>query len=99
MRRHGYHEQADDLDRRLLNVVNATHIFPEYVRGDEAVRPSINQQTIIVWDEIAQRENKVEQPPQEVQAWTVAVILAIKRRLERRGIDLTTYRTDLPRVA
>jgi glycogen debranching enzyme len=99
MRRHGYHEEADDLDRRALNVVNTTHIFPEYARGDDSDRPSINQQTIIVWDEINQRENKVEQPPQEVQAWTVAIILAIKRRLERRGIDLRTYRTDIQKAA
>lgn len=99
MRRHGYHEEADDIDRRLLNVINTTHIFPEYVRGDDEDKPSVNQQTIIVWDEENQRENKVEQPPQEVQAWTVAIILAIKRRLARRGIDLRTYRTDLRKVA
>jgi glycogen debranching enzyme len=99
MRRQGYHEEADDLDRRLLNVVNTTHIFPEYVRGDDSSKPSINQQTIIVWDEENQRENKVEQPPQEVQAWTVAVVLATKRRLERRGVDLATYRIDLPKAA
>jgi len=99
MRRHGYHEEADELDRRLLNVVNTTHIFPEYVRGDSSDKPSINQQTILVWDEESQRENKVEQPPQEIQAWTVAIILAIKRRLERRGIDLRTYRTDVRKAA
>ncbi|HEV7952094.1 MAG TPA: hypothetical protein VGO98_01855, partial [Candidatus Saccharimonadales bacterium] len=57
--------------------------------------PNINQQTIIVWDEINQRENKVDQPPQEVQAWSVAVILATKKRLERRGVDLNTYDTSV----
>lgn len=99
MRRHGYNEEADDLDKHLLNVVNTTHIFPEYARGDDSDKPSINQQTIIVWDEKNHRENKVEQPPQEVQAWTVAVILAIKRRLERRGIDLATYPINLSKAA
>lgn len=86
LRRHGYHEFADELDRRLLHVVNVTKIFPEYVRGDDDPVPCINTQTIVVWDESRERKNQIEQPPQEVQAWTVAAILAIKKRLARRGI-------------
>lgn len=86
LRRHGYDELADEIDRRLLNVVTVTKIFPEYVRGDDSTIPTINTNTIVVWDEINQRENQVEQPPQEVQAWTVAAILAIKKRLARRGL-------------
>lgn len=86
LRRHEYHDIADEIDRRLLNVVAVTKIFPEYVRGDSSPTPTINTQTITLWDEINQRINQLEQPPQEVQAWTVAVILAIKKRLARRGI-------------
>lgn len=86
LRRHKQYEAADDLDRRLLEVVDATRIFPEYVRGDFADKPSVNTRTINVWDETTGRVNKIEQPPQEVQAWTVASILATKKRLERRGI-------------
>lgn len=86
LRRHGYDNEADELDRRLLNVINVTKIFPEYVRGNSDGQPAINTQTITVWDEIYQRENRIEQPPQEVQAWSVAAILAIKKRLARRGL-------------
>lgn len=86
LRRHGYTDEADDLDRRILEVIDATRIFPEYVRGDFADKASVNTRTINVWDETHQRINKIEQPPQEVQAWTVAAILAVKKRLERRGI-------------
>ncbi len=86
LRRHGYQDEADDLDRRILEVIDTTRIFPEYVRGDAADKPSINTRTINVWDEKHHRINRIEQPPQEVQAWTVAAILAIKKRLERRGI-------------
>ena len=86
MRRLGYHEEADEIDRRLLNVIDETRVFPEYVRGDDAPVSHINHHTIVLWDEINQRENKLEQPPQEVQAWTVAAILAIKKRLSRRNI-------------
>ncbi len=82
-RRHGYDDIADELDRRMLHVVETTKIFPEYVRGDSWVLPQINEHTIMVWDEGMNREMCVEQPPQEVQAWTVAAILAIKKRIDR----------------
>lgn len=81
LRHHGYTEAADDLDRRLLGVVDATKLFPEYVRGDDANIPTLNTRTVILWDEQHQRKNQLEQPPQEVQAWTVAAILAIKKRI------------------
>ena len=86
IRRHGYDDLADEIDRRLLHVVATTRIFPEYVRGVDSDIPSINTRTIVLWDETRQRKNQIEQPPQEVQAWTVAAILAIKKRLARRGI-------------
>ncbi|MDB5177035.1 MAG: hypothetical protein JWN75_703 [Candidatus Saccharibacteria bacterium] len=81
LRHHGYIDEADDIDSRLLGVIEATKIFPEYVKGDDNDTPHINTSTIILWDQINQRENKLAQPPQEVQAWTVATILAIKKRL------------------
>jgi glycogen debranching enzyme len=86
LRRHNYHELANELDRRLLHIVSVTKIFPEYVRGDADMEPHLNTQTVTLWDETAGRVNQLEQPPQEVQAWTVAVILAIKKRLARHGI-------------
>lgn len=86
MRRLGYPEEADELDRRMLRVVEATNSFPEYVSGDDEPVPHVNRYTITVWDNVNQRLNKVEQPPQEVQAWTVAAILAIKKRMARRGL-------------
>lgn len=85
LRHHHYTTEADDLDTRLLGVIEATKIFPEYVRGDSGDKPSINMMTVVLWDEINQRENKLEQPPQEVQAWTVAAILAIHQRLSERN--------------
>lgn len=84
LRRLGYVDFADNLDDRLLNVIETTRAFPEYVRGDEDM-PRLNTQTITLWDETNQRENKVEQPPQEVQAWTVAAIVATKKRRQRRS--------------
>ena len=84
LRRQGYEDFADDLDQRILHAVAITRMFPEYVRGDNSFIPSVNTDSVIIYDKVNDRENQVEQPPQEVQAWTVAAILATKRRLARR---------------
>lgn len=83
LRHHGYTDQATDLTDRILRAVNETHLFPEYVRGDSEPYTSINTQSITLLDTLHNRENLVEQPPQEVQAWTVAAILAIRLYLKR----------------
>lgn len=81
MRRLGYVREADDLDSRILGVVNSINMFPEYVRGDDKPVPSVNAYIITVHDTVNDWVMNAEQPPQEVQAWTVAAILAIKRRI------------------
>jgi len=90
LRRHGMDAAANELDRRLLHVVETTRMFPEYVRGDMNLLPRVNEYTITVYDEQAKRENQVEQPPQEVQAWSVASMLAIKKRIDRATLEEAT---------
>lgn len=82
LRHHGHQDAADTIDSHLIAIANKTGLFPEYVRGDQT-GITLNQQTIVLWDETAQRQNVIEQPPQEVQAWTVAAILESKRQLQR----------------
>jgi len=84
LRRHGYTEAADDLDRRMLRVIDITRMFPEYVRGEQD-GVSVNTHTVELMDATYNRINVVEQPPQEVQAWTVAAIRAIKNRFRLRA--------------
>lgn len=90
LRRHGMESAANELDRRMLHVVETTRMFPEYVRGDMHLLPRVNEYTITVYDSQAERENRVEQPPQEVQAWTVAAMLAIKKRIDRVTLEEAT---------
>ncbi len=73
---------ANDLDGRILNVVNTIGGFPEYARGGNQV--AVNQRTVDVFDKTLGKVNRIEQPPQQVQAWTVAAILATKRRRGER---------------
>ena len=84
LRRHGYKTEGDDIDRRVLLIVEKTRMFPEYVRGEQD-DIAVNQQTVTLWDETKQRNNVVEQPPQEVQAWTVAAIRNIKTHIGKKS--------------
>lgn len=88
LRRHTHNpefgEFANELDRRILAVVNTLGGFPEYVRGGDTI--AVNTNIIDIEDTKNHRMNRVEQPPQEVQAWTVAAILATKRRRARLGL-------------
>jgi glycogen debranching enzyme len=77
---HGYHGLSYELQRRILNVITTTRQYPEFVRGDNSNQPSLNTQVIDVWDEKYQRSNRLEQPSQEVQAWTVAAILSMQQK-------------------
>lgn len=83
LRRHGLTGVADTIDNRLIDITNVTGLFPEYVRGEQH-DITLNRQTVVLWDEAAQRKNIIEQPPQEVQAWTVAAILASKLHFSKR---------------
>lgn len=89
-RRHAHNPEfsafANELDRRILDVVNTIGGFPEYVRGGDSI--AVNGYIIDVEDASNHRANRVEQPPQEVQAWTVAAILATKRRRARLGLAI-----------
>jgi glycogen debranching enzyme len=87
LRRHDYLRLANVLSDRLLAVVDATHAFPEFVRGDNSPRPTLNNRIVDVWDDTYQRVNRIEQPPQQVQAWSVAAILALKHYKRHASSD------------
>lgn len=98
LRRHGYNEHADILSERLLNIIDVTKKFPEYVRGGDESVPTLTTRIVDVWDETHQRVNRVEQPPQEVQAWTVAAIVAIKHyyaTIDHGDIQLHAHDDDI----
>ncbi len=76
LRYHGYYGLAKVLTDKIHMVINVTQKFPEYVRGDSGPWPTLNTRVVKVWDENVKRLNTLEQPPQEVQAWTVAADIA-----------------------
>lgn len=78
LRRHGYFALSDILSQRILNVVNTVNGFPEFVRGDNSPTPHLNTKIIDVWDSTYSRKNRVEQPPQQIQGWSVGTALELK---------------------
>lgn len=81
--RHGYEQQAVELNERLLSDIRATRRFPEYLRGDDDKTHRLNTRTVKIWDKKNNFENTLEQPPQDIQAWSAAAILAIKLKRRR----------------
>ena len=97
LERHGYLGLAYDLQKRIWNVVDKTKKFPEYAWGGDDPEPKLNNRIVDIWDEKNQIQNRLEQPPQEIQAWTVAAILAAKRKhnpLAPAGERIPTKATD-----
>jgi len=76
--RHGFRDEAQELRRRLADSCRATHRFPEFVAGGEPGTELIAKRIVDVYDSRNDRLNRVEQPPQEIQGWTVAAMVAIE---------------------
>lgn len=81
LRRHGYLQQAEELERRILVACATVGGFPEFFRGDENGSVAVN--TAPVEMVIDGTPHLVEQPPQAYQGWTVTRVWRI---LAQRGI-------------
>jgi glycogen debranching enzyme len=81
MRRYGFASQASELEDRILRACAKVGGFPEFFRGDPDGRIRVNVETI---DAIVDgAPNRLEQPPQATQGWTVS---AVARILSERGL-------------
>ena len=78
MEKHGYHKLASELNRRIWNVVDKFKKFLEFARGGSETEPMLNERIVDIWDSVNNRKNRIEQPPQEIQAWSVSALLSAK---------------------
>lgn len=83
LERQGFKRQAQDLRRRLKDVLRVTKRFPEFISGAEGSSPILPTRRIRVLDTRYGFEHFVEQPPQEIQAWTVAAAVAMQDRIRQ----------------
>lgn len=79
LERHNLNLLAGELRRRCWRVYRRTGLLPEFARGADD-RGVLNDRIVDVWQSFDQRRNRIEQPPQEVQAWTAASMYAAKRK-------------------
>jgi glycogen debranching enzyme len=84
LEQHGFALLAEELRDRCRRVHLRTGLLPEFARGDDN-RGVLNDRIVDLWQAADRRENRLEQPPQEVQAWTVASLYAAKRRIGARA--------------
>lgn len=89
---HGYSGLADYLEQTIIEDIEAAQEYVEFLRGTNDPDYRVNELVVDVWDAKRQRMNRVEQPPQGMQAWTVAAVLAIK--LARRKRKLSRHASD-----
>jgi glycogen debranching enzyme len=78
LRRHGQDRLADDVEDRILAGCAAAGSFPEFFRGERDGSLSVN--TAILDEIVDGTLNRLEQPPQENQGWTVTRVWQIVRR-------------------
>ena len=74
----GFRDEAQELQRRVAASCRATRRFPEFVAGGESGTELIARRIVDVYDRGYQMNNRIEQPPQEIQGWTVATMVAIE---------------------
>jgi glycogen debranching enzyme len=74
----GFVDEAQELRRRLLMTCAATHRYPEFVAGTGGGADPVTRRIVDVYDDVNDRPNRLEQPPQEIIAWTVAAAVAIE---------------------
>lgn len=80
LRLQGFYTLADNLDRRIVNVMESTKQYPEYAIGGTLPNIQLNERVVDTYDSLDQRENRREQPPQQVQLWSLSAYAAIMFR-------------------
>ncbi|HVS79299.1 MAG TPA: amylo-alpha-1,6-glucosidase [Candidatus Saccharimonadales bacterium] len=89
LERHGYNGLAWQLRKNIFDTVWQTGSFPEFVKGDSDTKVHLNDREIYVYDSKNQSLYLYEQVPQEIQAWSVSVVLAMKydHRMPKAAAD------------
>jgi glycogen debranching enzyme len=78
LQRCGLVDEAQELQRRVAAACHATRRLPEFVSGGDPGDALVAKRIVDVYDTVNDRQNRVEQPPQEIVCWTVAAMVAIE---------------------
>ncbi len=78
--RHGAKKQAQEIASRTVSAIEAVGGYPELFRSDLAEASGVSRYIIDVWDPALESANRVSQPPQLLQGWTIAAYGFLKRQ-------------------
>jgi glycogen debranching enzyme len=70
--RHGAHSEAREVGKRTVNAIESIGGYPEFFRSDETERSGVSRFIIDVFDSEINRSNRICQPPQLLQGWSIA---------------------------
>lgn len=85
--RHGAFSEAAEITSRTLSAVEGVGAYPELFRSDQEEPAGVSRFIIDVWDPGLNSSNRVSQPPQLIQGWTVAAYDYLDRQRKRLGLD------------
>ncbi len=88
---HGYLALGDYVEQIIVDNIDYAQRFVEFMRGDNDPDYRLNLHIVDVWDNKYDRLNRLEQPPQDMQAWTTAAVLAIKLERKMRKYSRLSY--------
>ncbi len=77
--KHGAFKEAKVVADKTLKAIERVGCYPEMFRSDETEPSGISTRVIDVWDKDLSRENRVCQPPQLMQGWTIASYRYLKK--------------------
>lgn len=77
--RHGAKAEALAVARRSLQAIEGVGGYPELFRSDESEPSGVSRFVIDVWDPEIDRSNRICQPPQLLQGWTIAAFSWFQR--------------------
>lgn len=82
LQRHGFHRCAVWLCDAILRACRELRYFPEHIRGEDSAHPTVNDHITTVechdpW--FRSWTNRLEQPPQVIQGWTVTAYILAER--------------------
>lgn len=95
LERHGFDTLAWNLRERIWRACEETRSFPEFVRGNSDAQTRLNPSEIYVWNNKHHVLHLFEQPPQEIQGWTVSAILEAKYRYPQYLAKEQTHQPSL----
>jgi glycogen debranching enzyme len=82
--RQGFRPEAEELWQKIERVLAATKRFPEFICGADNPKTLLPSRLIRAYDTQYKFEHAIEQPPQEIQAWTVAAAVAIEHSRQQQ---------------